>query len=325
MLSIPYFIRPKMLYWGCSRASFQSPLTAQTSLCISFHSATMTEEPSNIVHLLERAATANAGISIYAPGNTPSRCDCTTYHDFLQNSRIKAQSVRLIEGISKDSIVLLHFDRHSDHFDWFWAVTIAGFTPAISTPFVNDLDQRRKHLIHLVNVFQDPIILTTAALTSEFLDLEQLKIRTIESVVKTKEQIDGSVSGTPNRCNDGHPTGIPSGNLHPREDLAVLMLTSGSTGNAKAVCLRHSQIIQSIKGKSQHFELCSYDTFLNWIGMDHVANLIEMHLHAMYLCAEQVHVQASDLLMEPLTFLRLVDRHRVSYAFSPNFFFGFTE
>ena len=46
--------------------------------------------------------------------------------------------------------------------------------------------------------------------------------------------------------------------------------------------------------------------------MDHVANLIEIHLHAMYLCAEQVHVQASDLLTEPLTFLRLIDKHRVS-------------
>lgn len=40
----------------------------------------------------------------------------------------------------------------------------------------------------------------------------------------------------------------------------------------------------------------------------------------MYLCAEQVHVQASDLLVEPLTFLRLVHKHRASYTFGPNFF-----
>ena len=78
------------------------------------------------------------------------------------------------------------------------------------------------------------------------------------------------------------------------------MLTSGSTGNAKAVCLRHDQINQSVRGKSQHLGLTNNDILLNWIGMNHVANLIEMHLHAMYLCAEQVHVQASDLLLEPL-------------------------
>lgn len=98
------------------------------------------------------------------------------------------------------------------------------------------------------------------------------------------------------------------------------MLTSGSTGHAKAVCLRHDQIIASVQGKGRHLGLTSADTFLNWIGMDHVANLIEMHLHAMYLGAEKVHVQATDLMMEPVTFLQLVDKHRISYALSPNFF-----
>ena len=318
----------------------------------------MSGKPSSIVHLLETAASTNAGISIYAPGNAPSKCDRTTYYDFLQKALINAQSIRHIKGISKDSIVLLHFDRHSDHLDWFWAVTIAGFTPAISTPFVNDLDQRKKHLNHLFNVFQDPVILTTSALSSEFLDIEQLRIRTIESIMQTKQQtnghVDGKVNGTTNGCIDGHHNeaidgssyaeedlavlinghvdgslnGTTNGhrnetldnNAHSVEDLAVLMLTSGSTGNAKAVSLRHGQIIQSVKGKSQHLELCSADTLLNWIGMDHAVNLIEIHLQAMYLCAEQVHVQASDLLVEPLTFLRLIDKHRVTYAFSPNFF-----
>ena len=280
----------------------------------------MAIEALNIVQLLERAASSNAGISTYAPGNALSRYDRTTYHDFLQKARIRAETVRHIKGISKDSVVLLHFDKHSDHFDWFWAVTIAGFIPAISTPFVNDLDQRKKHLIHLFNMLDDPIILTTAALTSEFLDLEQLRIRKTDSLVETKEQINGHVDGTANGWISSYPTGVTNGDLDQRKDIAVLMLTSGSTGNAKAVCLSHRQIIESVQGKSRHFGLSSNDKFLNWIGMDHVANLVEMHLHATYLCAEQVHVQASDLLVEPLAFLRLIDKHRISCAFSPNFF-----
>lgn len=94
-----------------------------------------------------------------------------TYRDFLEKARINALWVRHIKGISKTSIVLLHFDKPSDHFDEFRAVTIKDFTPAISTPLVNDLDQRRKHLAHLFALFQDPMILTTNALTSELLDL----------------------------------------------------------------------------------------------------------------------------------------------------------
>ena len=284
----------------------------------------MAEEPTNIVHLLERAASTNASISIYAPGNAASECHRTTYQDFLNRARINAQTIRRIKGISKDSIVLLHFDRHSDHFDWFWAVAIAGFTPAISTPFANDPDQRRKHLTHLFKLLRDPIILTTTALTSEFLNLERLRIRTVESMMQTDQQVNESVSEkmgkTATGSIDGHLNGFLDGDQRSVEDLAILMLTSGSTGNAKAVCLRHNQIIQAVKGKSQHLRLSADDSFLNWIGMDHVANMVEMHLGAMYLCAEQVHVQASDLLIDPLKFLGLVDKHRISYAFSPNFF-----
>ena len=36
--------------------------------------------------------------------------------------------------------------------------------------------------------------------------------------------------------------------------------------------------------------------------------------------SDQVHVQASDLLADPGAFLRLIDRHRISYTFAPNFF-----
>lgn len=220
--------------------------------------------------------------------------------------------------------MLLHFDQHSDNLDWFWATTLAGYLPAISTPFVNDHDQRRKHLTHLHNVFENPVVLTKGALVPEFLDVGQLRIHAVESLGQANGHANGIGTGVSDQVPNG--TQANSYNSRPRQarqgrrDPAVLMLTSGSTGNAKAVCIRHDQIIQSVKGKSQHFGLSHNDTLLNWVGMDHVANLIEMHLAAMYLCAEQVHVQASDLLLEPLTFLRLVDKHRVSYTFAPNFF-----
>lgn len=104
------------------------------------------------------------------------------------------------------------------------------------------------------------------------------------------------------------------------DDPAIFMLTSGSSGNAKAVCLRHGQFITGVLGKSKHHETTPDDTFLNWISMDHVANLSEIHLHAMSLGAEQVHVQAADLLERPSSFLSLLHKHHAAYTFAPNFF-----
>lgn len=103
-------------------------------------------------------------------------------------------------------------------------------------------------------------------------------------------------------------------------ELAALMLTSGSTGNAKAVEFRHGQILQAVRGKSLSQGTKHEDTFLNWIGLDHVANLLEIHLHALSLAADQVHVSAIDLIADPTMFLRLISKHRVACTFAPNFF-----
>ena len=69
------------------------------------------------------------------------------------------------------------------------------------------------------------------------------------------------------RAGEGLHNGVSAGGRRSGDDLAVLMLTSGSTGNAKAVGLRHQQILTSVTGKSAHHRVDREDVFLNWIGM----------------------------------------------------------
>lgn len=142
----------------------------------------------------------------------------------------------------------------------------------MSPPFVNDISQRRKQLIHLHGLLQDFIILTSKILIPDFLGLSQPLIHTIESL--------------DDRSEENYPR-IEFAKIGKRRyDSAVLMLTSGSTGNANAVNLTSRQILSSVRGKSAIHGTNSTDTFLNWIGMDHVACLTEIHLHAMSLGAE---------------------------------------
>lgn len=98
------------------------------------------------------------------------------------------------------------------------------------------------------------------------------------------------------------------------------MLTSSSTGNAKAVQLGHSQMLSAVAGKMAMRCLPHGRAFMNWIGLDHVAALLETHLSALWLGVDQVHVQAADLIASPSLFLELLSRHRVSRTFAPNFF-----
>lgn len=117
-----------------------------------------------------------------------------------------------------------------------------------------------------------------------------------------------------------HTNGRGPNGTYSLEGVAVLMLTSGSTGSAKAVCLTHTQLYAAMAGKLSAMPLPSGSSLLNWIGLDHVASLVEIHLCAMYAGLDQVHVTAAEILGDPLQLLRLVSVHRVSRTFAPNFF-----
>ncbi|KAF2683381.1 4-coumarate-CoA ligase 1 [Lentithecium fluviatile CBS 122367] len=98
------------------------------------------------------------------------------------------------------------------------------------------------------------------------------------------------------------------------------MLTSGSTGNAKAVCFTREQVLAAVAGKASIRVLPRDRPFLNWIGLDHVAGLLEIHLQALWLGVDQIHVSTVDVVTSPTTFLELISRHRVALTFAPNFF-----
>ena len=278
----------------------------------------------NLSQLLERTAQYNRrkGIVFYMPESAHKAGVHITYSDVFLRAKSQARLLSQIEGVGQSSKILLHFDTHMESILWFWSVTLAGYIPVISAPFTHDLDQRRRHVLHLKTLLDDPICLTSQRLLSEFAEEWGLNVHSAEQI----QLAAGFVCSTPMVTLISEKPSVEEASVDIHlgcgkrpEDRAVLMLTSGSTGNAKAVCLRHGQILKAIDGKRQYFGLRKNNTFLNWIGLDHVANLTEVHLHAMLLGAEQIHVQAADLC-EPLVFLDLINRHRVVYTFAPNFF-----
>ncbi|OHE91836.1 hypothetical protein CORC01_12844 [Colletotrichum orchidophilum] len=105
-----------------------------------------------------------------------------------------------------------------------------------------------------------------------------------------------------------------------QSDPAVLMLTSGTTGKPKAVQLSHGQILASLQGKAKSARQDDDGPYLNWIGMDHVACLTEIHLHAIYMGISQVHIPANEVLSNPLQLLNVVSRHRATRTFAPHSF-----
>jgi acyl-CoA synthetase (AMP-forming)/AMP-acid ligase II/thioesterase domain-containing protein len=262
---------------------------------------------NNLLELLENAASDNESgrIVCYPQGSSdPDNSISFSYQDLLQQAQRASWALRSrITGfISHGSPILLHFDAHWDRILWLWAVLFAGYVPVMAISLPSSEPQRIAHLSHLRSTMKSSICLTRA------------KLRAILG-----QEIFTNIIAT-ETLDLAHAQPLKEIPTKPGlSDTAIILLTSGSTGNSKLVCLSHSQILAACAGKMAIAPLYK-KCFMNWISLDHVASLIEIHILAIYAHGDQVHVRGSDILASPTVFLNLIFNHRVARTFAPNFF-----
>ncbi|KAI0423405.1 acyl-protein synthetase [Xylaria sp. FL1042] len=245
---------------------------------------------------------AESGSIKYYPLGDVTEPLTVTYKELLFAAQKNSTMILKIPEFTEKQPVLLYFASHIDNIVWFWSLLFAGGVPVILSPSHVSPDQVKG----LVSLMGNPICLTTCELTGVFNTGHGLQLHTVEDVL----------CQTPTSSMTNHEDHYEGGSA-----IATLMLTSGSTGNSKAVSLSHDQIFAAVAGKAavRPVQLGNFP-LLNWIGLDHVASLIEIHIQALWLGVDQIHVHAADVVSSPTIFLSLLHRHKVSRTFAPNFF-----
>ncbi|WP_287326497.1 SDR family NAD(P)-dependent oxidoreductase [Okeania sp. SIO1F9] len=212
-------------------------------------------------------------------------------------------------GLKPQDKVIFQLESNQDFISAFWGCLLGGFVPVpVSVP--PSYDQSHSSLTKLENTWQmlgQPLILTDRKLVSSVRGWSQ-RLNLGRSVVETLEQLRGFA---------------PDTNIYKSQpqDLAVLLLTSGSTGIPKAVMQENSKLLSMSAGTIAMNQFSSQDVTLNWMPIDHVGALVFLSIMAVDLGCQQIHVPTQLILQNPLKWLDLIDCYQATISWAPNFAF----
>ncbi|MGW7094156.1 AMP-binding protein [Streptomyces sp. NPDC054874] len=260
-----------------------------------------TPHRQSISDLLVHAARHHADSGIrYCLGGEAAGFQDQSHPELLDDSLRMLAGLRA-RGLRPQDKVVLILERPREFLTVFWAAVLGGFVPCPMVALRGDPERWASQLAHVNTLLDGPLIVTDRAVGAELPAVDGLSTALIEELPSTER---------------AEPyTSVP-------EDTALLVLTSGSTGNSKAVVLTHANLLASMAGKNGHHRLTAADTTLNWVSFDHVAALLECHLLPLSTGSRQLHVEPQVVLGEPLEFLRLASLHGVTMTFTPNFLLG---
>ncbi|TQK28653.1 fatty acyl-AMP ligase [Arthrobacter sp. SLBN-53] len=104
------------------------------------------------------------------------------------------------------------------------------------------------------------------------------------------------------------------------DDLALMQLTSGSTGSPKAVQITHRNIHSNAEAMfiGAEYDVAT-DVMVSWLPCFHDMGMVGFLTIPMYFGAELVKVTPMDFLRDTLLWARLIDKYKGTMTAAPNF------
>ncbi|KAH0835533.1 hypothetical protein J3R83DRAFT_9233 [Lanmaoa asiatica] len=224
---------------------------------------------------------------------------------FSEFNRYTLSLAKVIRAWGKPvgSVIVVYLTEHEDNMAAVWACLLAGYVPCLQPALSAQQAHKEGHVAHVKNLFSSAIWLTNESGADQVQSISGLDIHLLSEL-----KVSARNSGTEFDVHQPNP-----------DDEAILFFTSGSTGFSKAVVHTHRTIIAACNVKGQSYGLTSQSKIMNWVGFDHVAGSLEMHITPLLYGASQLHVHASAILSDPLRYLRLIEEKSIELTFAPNF------
>ncbi len=269
------------------------------------------QPPFTLGEALDRAAALGEGrmVTCVEPDGATSR---RSYASLRNDARRLLDGLRTA-GVRPGDHVILQLNRIADFLEAFWASVLGGFAviPVAGPPDLGADDGASKKLRRALVLASAPTVVTTTAWASAQAEFTRRAGRSDARVVTIEE------CRRPVAAAAAPPDHVPS-----PEDLILLMLTSGSTAEGKAVMLSHRNVLCMSKAISRLNGYHPGEVSLNWMPLDHVGGLVMFHVRDVVLACTQIQAATAFVLADPCRWLQLMQDHQVTVSWAPNFAFA---
>ena len=168
--------------------------------------------------------------------------------------------------------------------------------------------EQRNMLNMICNSLDNVCVITDLDETKSIIENKAIEIFNYDEL--NKREIDGSVE-------------LPKTTYAP-DETALLMFSSGSTGNPKAVNISYNNILENVSAVKNRWNMNSDDCAVCWMPLTHAMGLILFQLTSMAASSDQVIIPTSNFVMNPQIWLEKMSKYKATISYSPNFGFRHT-
>ncbi|MCX8130509.1 MAG: AMP-binding protein [Clostridia bacterium] len=211
-------------------------------------------------------------------------------------------------GLKPGSKAVLHIEDEERYICTLWACILGGI---VSVPFT--VGNTHEHILRISKVWDaldDGYFITDNNSYNNLISLSgesayNFKSRLMGKVIISEDLVKGNKMGS---------IYYPDIN-----DTAIILFTSGSTGEPKGIILSHKNIIENINSTIDRLKLTSNDSFLNWMPLTHSAGLTLFHFPSIQAEMDQYIMSKNQFVIMPLLWLQKAHEYKVTFLFGSNF------